>query len=278
MIAQPVVYVVDDDPAIIRLLTELVKAIGLNVDAYQSAEEFLQAYQACGPGCLVLDVMVPGMSGIELQKRLTAAGSTLPIVFITGHADVRMAVEAMERGAFGFLEKPFRPQELCEKIQIAVRQDAEAWRRPGGTRNAAAPAGTAHACRAQGGRPPHGGKTNKMIAQELGLSARTVEAHRARLMQRLGMRSRTDLVRLVAAVAPLSGYADGARGAVGRGKNAGVPSMPLTLRERFPRARHGDRNPIIGLLGSTSLRVRSGRTTLSRQMGSPPREGISFPM
>ena len=128
MIEEPVVYVVDDDPAVIRLLAELVKAIGLHVEAYPSAEDFFEAYQASGPGCLVLDVRVPGMSGMELQRQLTAAGSTLPIVFVTGHADVRMAVEAMERGAFGFLEKPFRPQELCEKIQSAVRQDVEAWR------------------------------------------------------------------------------------------------------------------------------------------------------
>ena len=102
----------------------------------ESAEEFLEAYQASGPGCLVLDVRVPGMSGMELQKQLTAAGSTLPIIFITGHADVRMAVEAMERGAFGFLEKPFRPQELCEKIQSAVRLGRGGLAAAGGTKKA----------------------------------------------------------------------------------------------------------------------------------------------
>ena len=155
MIAQPVVYVVDDDPAIIRLLTELVKAIGLNVEAYESAEEFLEAYQASGPGCLVLDVRVPGMSGMELQKQLTAAGSTLPIIFITGHADVRMAVEAMERGAFGFLEKPFRPQELCEKIQSAVRLDVEAWRRREEQESADRRLAQLTPARAQGSRPGH---------------------------------------------------------------------------------------------------------------------------
>ena len=148
---EAVVYVVDDDPAVVRLLAALVEAIGLHVEAYQSAEEFLEAYQACGPGCLVLDVRVPGMSGMELQRQLTAAGNTLPIVFVTGHADVRMAVEAMERGAFGFLEKPFRPQELCDKIQIAVRLDMEAWRCRE-EQGSAAPTGTAHACRAQSGR------------------------------------------------------------------------------------------------------------------------------
>ncbi len=199
MIAQPVVYVVDDDPAIIRLLTELVKAIELNVEAYESAEQFLHTYKASGPGCLVLDVRVPGMSGMELQKQLTAAGSRLPIIFITGHADVRMAVEAMERGAFGFLEKPFRPQELCEKIQSAVRLDVEAWRRREAQESAAARLAQLTPAERKVANRVIAGKTNKMIAEELGLSTRTVEAHRARLMDRLGIKSRTELVRLMAA-------------------------------------------------------------------------------
>jgi FixJ family two-component response regulator len=204
MITQPVVYVVDDDPAIIRLLTELVKAIELNVEAYESVEKFLEEYKDIEPGCLVLDVMVPGMSGMELQKRLTAAGSTLPIVFITGHADVRMAVEAMERGAIGFLEKPFRPQELCEKIQSAVRVDVEAWRRRKEQEIATARLAQLTPAERKVADRVIGGKTNKMIAQELGLSTRSVEAHRARLMQRLGIKSRTEFMRQMAAVAPFS--------------------------------------------------------------------------
>ena len=154
MVEPPVVYLVDDDPAILKLLIELVQALDLNAEAFPSAEEFLEAYQESGPGCLVLDVRVPGMSGMELQRQLTAAGRRLPIVFITGHADVRMAVEAMERGAFGFLEKPFRPLELCEKIQSAVRLDTEAWRRREAARKRRWPAGETYACGAQGGRPP----------------------------------------------------------------------------------------------------------------------------
>ena len=198
MIAQPVVYVVDDDPAIIRLLVELVDAMGLNVQAYRSAEEFLEAYKASGPGCLVLDVRVPGISGMELQKQLAAAGSTLPIIFITGHADVRMAVEAMERGAFGFLEKPFRPQELCEKIEGAVRLAADAWQRQAEQESAAACLAQLTPAERKVADRVIAGKTNKMIAHELGLSTRTVEAHRARLMQRLGIRSRTELMGLMA--------------------------------------------------------------------------------
>ena len=208
MMSSPVVYVVDDDPSILRLLVDLVRAVELNVEAYESAEQFLHAYQASGPGCLVLDVRVPGMSGMELQKQLTAAGSTLPIIFITGHADVRMAVEAMERGAFGFLEKPFRFQELCEKIQNAVRLDVETWRRREEQESAAARLAQLTPAERKVADRVITGKTNKMIAQELGLSTRTVEALRAKLMGRLGMRSRTELVRLMAAIAPFGGYRD----------------------------------------------------------------------
>ena len=206
MLEEPVVYVVDDDPAVTRLLSELLKGIGLSYEAYESTESFLEAYQASGPGCLVLDVRVPGMSGMDLQRQLTAIGSTLPIIFITGHADVRMAVEAMERGAFGFLEKPFRIQELCEKIQSAVKVDVEAWRRREEQESAAAR--LAQLTPAEAAKWPTcvvAGQTNRMIAQELGLSVRTVEAHRARLMDRLGMKSRTELVKLLAATAPFGG-------------------------------------------------------------------------
>jgi two-component system response regulator TtrR len=199
VVEKPLVHVVDDDPAMSRLLAGLAQAMGLDAAAYESAERFLAAYEASGPGCLVLDVRVPGMSGIELQKQLSAAGSTLPIVFVTGHADVRMAVEAMERGAFGFLEKPFRPQELCDKIEGAVRLDAAAWRRRQGQESAAGRLAQLTPAERKVADRVITGKTNKMIAQELGLSIRTVEAHRARLMQRLGMTSRTELVSLAAA-------------------------------------------------------------------------------
>jgi FixJ family two-component response regulator len=197
---KPVVYVVDDDPAMIRLLAELVAVLGLEARAYQSAEEFLRAYEASEPGCLVLDVRIPGISGMELQKHLIAAGHTLPIIFITGHADVRMAVEAMERGAFGFLEKPFRPHELCDKIQAAVKRDAEAWRfREERQRAARRLARLTPAERRVADRLV-AGKTNKMIAQELGLSVRTIEAQRASLMERLGMKHRTELASLATAL------------------------------------------------------------------------------
>jgi two-component system, LuxR family, response regulator FixJ len=237
MAVHPVVHIVDDDPAIIRLLTELVKAIGLDVDAYQSAEEFRQAYQASRPGCLVLDVRIPGMSGMELQKQLTAARCTLPIVFITGHADVRMAVEAMERGAFGFLEKPFRPQELCEKIESAVRLDMETWRRREHQESAAARLARLTPAERKVAERVIAGSTNKMIAQELGLSTRTIEAQRARLMERLGIKSRTELVGLMAAIAPLNGYGEEHSLPISRNQDAARRAEHV---RSYLRARHGD--------------------------------------
>ncbi len=199
MIEEPVVYVVDDDPSIIRLLVELVEALGLHVEGYESADGFLKAYQASRPGCLVLDVRVPGMSGLELQRQLIAAGSVLPIVFITGHADVRMAVEAMERGAFGFLEKPFRPQRALREIQSAVRLNVETWRRRAEAEDAARRLARLTPAERKVADHLVIGKTNKMIAEELGLSVRTIEAQRTSLMERLGMKSRAELLKLVAA-------------------------------------------------------------------------------
>ncbi len=237
MIAQPVVHVVDDDLAILRLLTELVKAMGLEVNAHESAEEFLETYKASGPGCLVLDVRVRGMSGMELQRELAAAGSTLPIVFITGHADVRMAVEAMERGAFGFLEKPFRPQELCEKIQSAVRLDVEAWRRREERERADARLARLTPAERKVVDRVVAGKTNKMIAEELGLSTRTVEAHRARLMGRLGLKSRAELLGLMATVVPLNGRGEEHSQPISRNEHTARRAEHVGS---YLRARHGD--------------------------------------
>ena len=127
MESKPTVYLVDDDPAILRVLAELVELIELKAECYRSANEFLKTYKPTGPACLVLDVRMPGMSGLELQKELVKSDITLPIIMITGHGDVRMAVEAMSAGALNLLEKPFRTQELCDNIQQAIRIAEERW-------------------------------------------------------------------------------------------------------------------------------------------------------
>ena len=191
------VFIVDDDPAVTRLITELAGAIGLTAQSWPSADAFLAAYTATGPGCLVLDVRMPGMSGLELQKELNRQGATLPVILVTGHADVRMAVEAMKGGAFEFFEKPFRTQDLCDKIQQAVNLDRQNWQR----REERAQAESRIAALTPAERQVMAllvdGKTNKQIAAELNLSLRAVEDRRARMMKRLQVKSRAELLKLL---------------------------------------------------------------------------------
>jgi FixJ family two-component response regulator len=191
------VYVVDDDPAVVKAISALIEMIGMRVVECTSAPEFLEVYKPSGPACLVLDVRMPGMSGLELQRRLAATGTTLPVIIVTGHADVRMAVEAMKLGAIDFLEKPFRAQELCDCIQKAVQMERENWLRR--ARQESADRRIQHLTNAE--REVMElvllGKTNKMIAEELGLSLRAVEDRRARMMRKVGVESRAELAHLL---------------------------------------------------------------------------------
>jgi RNA polymerase sigma factor (sigma-70 family) len=193
---QPTVFVVDDDPAINQAVTDLVEVIGLKASTYTSAIDFLEDFKPSGPACLVLDIRMPGMSGLELQKKLAAAESKVPVVVITGHGDIRMAVEAMKLGAIEFLEKPFRAQELCDSIQKAIRLDEENWR----LRQRQQQADQTYARLTPAERQVMdlvvAGKTNKMIAEQLGLSVRAVEDRRARMMKKLGVESRAELLEL----------------------------------------------------------------------------------
>ncbi len=196
MPAKPVVYVVDDDPAILRVIAELVEMIDLQVETFISADEFLDTYKPAGPGCLVLDVRMPGMSGLELQRTLADKDIHTPIIMITAHGDIRMAVEAMSAGAFNFLEKPFRVQELCDNIHKAIRVDHKRWQqqqqREGVTRR------IDNLTPAEREVMDHvvAGKTNKTIAGELGISVRAVEDRRARMMKHLGVSTRAELMEL----------------------------------------------------------------------------------
>lgn len=199
---KPTVYVVDDDPAILGALTDLIELIDLRPETYDSAAAFLEAYEPRGPACLVLDIRMPGMSGLELQKKLNDSGATLPIIVITGHGDIRMAVEAMSAGAFNFLEKPFRTQELCDNIQDAVRLDEEAWGKRQQRQEADKRISSLTAAERTVMDQVVAGKTNKMIAEELGLSVRAIEDRRARMMRKLRVRSRADLLELASAGSP----------------------------------------------------------------------------
>jgi two-component system response regulator FixJ len=194
---QPTVFVVDDDEAVRGSLKLLLKSIGLAVIAYPSAQDFLAAYRPEQAGCLILDIRMPGMSGLELQQQLNVRGAVIPVVFISGHGDIPMAVEAMQHGAFDFLQKPFRDQDLIDRIQKAMERDAasrDQLRQLGRTQERLDSL-TAREREVLGlmilGRP------NKVMAGELGVSQRTVEIHRARVMEKMAARSLAQLVRMM---------------------------------------------------------------------------------
>ena len=191
------VYIVDDDEAIRDSLRWLLEAKGFVVESYPSAEQFLMDYRWDYPGCLILDVRMPGMSGLELFEKLTALNYCLPVVFITGHGDVPMAVTAVKMGAVDFIEKPFKDQELVNLIQRCLLLDAQC-------RSRVHKSVAIRACLAQLTPREHevmdlvvAGRHNKIIADLLGISIKTVEAHRAKVMEKMGAASVADLVHLV---------------------------------------------------------------------------------
>jgi two-component system response regulator FixJ len=200
----PTVFVVDDDNAVRNSLRLLLKSVGLASQPLGSAAEFLEGYRPSQPGCLVLDVRMPGMSGLELQRELNLRGATIPVIFITGHGDIPMAVEAMQQGAFDFLAKPFRDQELIDRVQRALAKDAM-------TRGSLKERERIRE-RLDSLTPRERevlalmiqGKPNKIMAHELGVSQRTVEIHRARVMEKSGAGSLAQLVRMVMDQAPES--------------------------------------------------------------------------
>ena len=193
----PIVFIVDDDEAVRNSLRLLVKSVGLTATALASAQEFLASYDPLQPGCLVLDVRMPGMSGLELQQRLNLRGAVIPVIFITGHGDVPMAVEAMQQGAFDFLQKPFRDQDLMDRIQRALERDRANRAELGERSRIRAQHETLTPREREVLALVTSGKANKVMAADLGLSRRTIEIHRARVMEKMGASSLAQLVRMV---------------------------------------------------------------------------------
>jgi FixJ family two-component response regulator len=195
--AAPIVYLVDDDEAVRDALGMLFKSIGIQHEAFASALDFLQHYDTRRQSCLVADVRMPGLSGLELQERLNEQRSEIPIIFITGHGDVPMAVTAMKSGAIDFLQKPFRDQDLIDRIHKALERDGDA--RKGRAEREEIRARLAlltpreHEVMERVAR----GQANKVIAMDLGVSQRTVELHRARVMKKLRLRSVAELVHAI---------------------------------------------------------------------------------
>ncbi len=194
--SEPTVFIVDDDLAVARSLRWLIESVQLKVETFASAQAFLDGYDAAKPGCLVLDVRMPGMSGIELQERLTAQRIGVPIIFITGHGDVQMAVRAVQAGAFDFIEKPFNDQDLLDRMQRAISFDSD--RRVRDSQRARL--STLFASLTTREREVMDlvveGMSNKAVANTLGLSAKTVEVHRAKVMEKMNARSVSDLVKM----------------------------------------------------------------------------------
>lgn len=190
------VFVVDDDDGVRTSLGILLDSAGYRAVPFASALDFLAQYDPARPGCVLLDMRMPGMTGMELLQELARRGGFLPVIFITGHGDVPMAVEAMKAGAFDFLQKPFSPKDLLERIRRALEADTEARNVLSLTEELR----QRHATLTPREKEVMGlivaGHANKVIAMDLGLSERTVEIHRARVMEKMATRSVAHLVRM----------------------------------------------------------------------------------
>jgi len=195
----PAVFVVDDDPSVRRALTRLIQSVGLVVEAHSSAQEFLDACDPARAGCLVLDIRMPRVSGLELQQVLAQRQIELPIVFITGHGDVPMSVRAMKAGAVDFIQKPFQDQDLLDAIQRAITRDAEFRRARVHHADVARRVALLTPREREVFALVAQGRMNKQIAAEFGISEKTVKVHRARVMEKMHAGSLAELVVLAQA-------------------------------------------------------------------------------
>ena len=193
---QQTVYIVDDDEGVRDGFGLLMETVGQSYEVYSSAIEFLEAYHPNMRGCLVLDIRMPRMSGLDLQEKLKEKGSLLPIIFITGHGDIPMAVDAMRRGALDFIRKPFREQNVLDRINEAL--DLEAGRRKsvGDRQHVLDDMAELSEREREVFDLVAAGEMNKVVAMNLGISERTVEVHRAQVMKKLGVRTLAQLVRI----------------------------------------------------------------------------------
>lgn len=189
------VFVVDDEVEVRESLRWLIESIDLNVETFASAEEFLSSYNPDRPGCAVIDMRMPEVSGLELQKKLKAKGIALPLIFITGFGSVPIAVEALKMGAIDFMEKPFSDQALLDKIHHALEIDRQTRLKKSRNENVSARVKDLTSREKEIMDLVVQGKATKRIAVQLGISPKTVEAHRARVMQKMKADSIADLVR-----------------------------------------------------------------------------------
>ncbi|MCK5446004.1 MAG: response regulator transcription factor [Rhodospirillaceae bacterium] len=189
------VYVVDDDEAVRESLSWLISSVGLKVETYGSAQEFLDAFDAECPACLIVDVRMPGMNGLELQRRLADKSICLPVIVVTGHGDVQMAVHAMKDGAFDFIEKPYNDQAILDQVQKAIAECANRHSKESSRLEVEEMINQLTPREREVMDKIITGETNKTIAQSLSISDKTVEAHRSKVMEKMQSTSMADLMR-----------------------------------------------------------------------------------
>ena len=202
---EPVVHVIDDDDSIRELLTWLMKRNAIRAEAYPNAKSFLKAYRPGTPGCLILDLYMPGMSGLDLQQYLKEAGIEMPVIFLSGRADVPKAVAAVKSGAIDFIEKPFDYRKIVDLVRECLRRDAAARAGREAARGRAERLATLTQREREVLDRVIAGKVNRLIAEEMQISIKTVEAHRARIMEKLAVDSVAELVQATLGARPAGG-------------------------------------------------------------------------
>jgi FixJ family two-component response regulator len=192
----PTVYIIDDDAGVRASIQDLVESVGLHAESFATAQKFLANVRSDGPSCLVLDVRLPDTSGLDLQQKLSRTGVRIPIIFITGHADIPMTVKALKSGAVEFLTKPFREQDLLDVIHRALKRDRQVREKQSQLAELQERYRTLSAREREVMSLVVSGMLNKQVAGELGASETTVKIHRGRVMQKMQAKSLPDLVRM----------------------------------------------------------------------------------
>ena len=193
----PVVFVVDDDPSVGRAIKRLVESVGLQVAQFGSARQFLHNERPGAPSCLVLDVRLPGISGLDFQRQLAEAGIHIPVIFVSAHGDIPMTVRAMKAGAVEFLTKPFRDQDLLDAVQVALERDRARRQKEAGIATLQDRYESLSAREREVVAMVVSGFLNKQIAAEIGTTENTVKAHRSRAMEKMHADSLADLVKMI---------------------------------------------------------------------------------